>query len=237
MSPESRSPGTNGSNLEEVCTGYASDRAAVIALRASRRRRADGNVKRNDAVLVVVRGGKTVREPGQAARRSVVSTHAQRQSPLQNRHRTCTNVPKCCLCGARAPMCTWDARTFLLVLTAMWRRRVPPSHSAKYRTTRQLLLRGRAPKRSVADKQQQSGAHFASGGPQNHCSAGVGVRCGPPHHPRPPPAWPWTPPGLWDHSGGGGEAPWPTCGAPWLLLPIELDPTPCYIWVPGGRPV
>ena len=142
-----------------------------------------------------------------------------------------------CLYGARAPMCTWDARTFLLVLTAMWRRRVPPSHSAKYRSTRQLLLRGRAPKQSVADKHQQSGAHFTSGGPQNHCSAGVGVRCGPPHHPRPPPAWPWTPPGLWDHSGGGGEAPWPTCGAPWLLLPIELDPTPCYIWVPGGRPV
>ena len=93
MSPESRSPGTNGSNLEEVCTGYASDRAAVIALRASRRRRADGNVKRNDAVLVVVRGGKTVREQGHTARRSVVSTHPQRQSPLQNRHRTCTNVP------------------------------------------------------------------------------------------------------------------------------------------------
>ena len=75
MSPESRSPGTNGSNLEEVCTGYASDRAAVIALRASRRRRADGNVKRNDAVLVVVRGGKTLREQGHAARRSVVSTN------------------------------------------------------------------------------------------------------------------------------------------------------------------
>ena len=94
MSPESRSPGTDGSNLEEVCTGYASDRAAVIALRASRRRRADGNVKRNDAVLVVVRGGKTAREQGHIARRFVVSTHPQRQSPLQNRHRTCTNVPK-----------------------------------------------------------------------------------------------------------------------------------------------
>ena len=113
MSPESRSPGTNGSNLEEVCTGYASDRAAVIALRASRRRRADGNVKRNDAVLVVVRGGKTVREPGQAARRSVVSTHAQRQSPLQNRHRTCTNVPKYVpLWGPRADVYLGCAHVF-----------------------------------------------------------------------------------------------------------------------------
>ena len=64
MSPESRSPGTKGSNLEEVCTGYASDRAAVIALCVSRRRRADDNVKRNDTVLVVVRGGKAVREQG-----------------------------------------------------------------------------------------------------------------------------------------------------------------------------
>ena len=93
MSPKSRSPGTNGPNLEDVCTGYASDRAAVIALCVSRRRRADGNVKRNGTVLVVVRGGKRVREQGHTARRSVVSTHPQRQSPLQNRHRTCTNVP------------------------------------------------------------------------------------------------------------------------------------------------
>ena len=234
MSPESRSPGTNGSNLEEVCTGYASDRAAVIALRASRRRRADGNVKRNDAVLVVVRGGKTVREPGQAARRSVVSTHAQRQSPLQNRYectvRTAFVGPaRRCVPGMRARFC-WCQRP---CGDAASRRRTPRSIGRQ----KQLHLRGRAPKRSVADKHQQSRAHFASGGPQNHCSAGVGVRCGPPHHPRPPPAWPWTPPGLWDHSGGGGEAPWPTCGAPWLLLPIELDPTPCYIWVPGGRPV
>ena len=61
MSPESRSPDTNSSNPEEAWTGYASDRAAVIALRASRRRRADGNVKRNDTVLVVVRGEKSVR--------------------------------------------------------------------------------------------------------------------------------------------------------------------------------
>ena len=94
MSPESRSPGTNGSNLEEVCTGYASGRAAVIALRASRRRRADSNAKRNGTVLVVVRGRGRVREQGHTARRSVVSTHPQRQSPLQNRHRTCTNSPE-----------------------------------------------------------------------------------------------------------------------------------------------
>ena len=53
------------------------------------------------------------------------------------------------------------ARTFLLLLTAIWRRHVPPSHSAKIGVTKQLLLRGRAPKRFVADKQQQSRAHGA----------------------------------------------------------------------------
>ena len=55
--------------------------------------------------------------------------------------------------------------------------------------------------------------------PKNHCSGGVGVHGGPPHHPKPPPPWPWTPAGLWDHSGGGGEVPRPNSGAPWLPLP------------------
>ena len=86
MCPEARSPGANYSKPKAVRTGYASHRAAVIALCASRRQAADDNAACDVSVLLVVRGVKTVQKFEHIARRPVVSMHPQRHSPLLNCH-------------------------------------------------------------------------------------------------------------------------------------------------------